>query len=68
MEKEVKVNGKGRKAVNLSIRADLIEKYAEYCEREGLIISRQIEKFIEQKLQEINDQVDTINPDSNRVS
>ncbi|MFH1376210.1 MAG: hypothetical protein ABIH25_01105 [Candidatus Woesearchaeota archaeon] len=54
MEQEIKINGKGRKAVNLSLRADLIEEYAKYCEKEGLIISRQIEKFIEQRLKEIN--------------
>jgi hypothetical protein len=42
MKKKVKLT--------LSINEDLLKKYKEYCKREGLIISRQVEKFMEKSL------------------
>jgi hypothetical protein len=36
--------------LTLSIDKNLLNKYKKYCEKEGLIISRQIEKFIEEQL------------------
>jgi hypothetical protein len=38
--------------LTLSIDKNLLEKYKKYCKKEGLIISRQVEKFIEKKLEE----------------
>lgn len=36
--------------LTLSINKHLLEKYKKYCKTEGLVISRQIEKFIESEL------------------
>ncbi len=39
-----------KKNVTLYLNSDLYEKYVEYCRKEGLALSRQIEKFIEKEL------------------
>jgi len=36
--------------LTLSIDKDILEEYKKHCEKEGLIISRQIEKFMEERL------------------
>jgi len=36
--------------LTLSIDENLLGEYKKYCEKEGLIISRQVEKFIEERL------------------
>jgi antitoxin component of RelBE/YafQ-DinJ toxin-antitoxin module len=36
--------------LTLSIDEKVLEEYKNYCEKEGLIISRQVEKFIEEQL------------------
>jgi hypothetical protein len=36
--------------LTLSINEKLLKKYKKYCEREGLILSKQVEKFIEEQL------------------
>ena len=41
---------KNKVKLTLSIDKELLEEFKEYCKREGLIISRQVEKFIEEKL------------------
>ena len=37
---------KGNTSVTLSINKQTYDKYQEFCDREGLIISRQVEKFM----------------------
>ena len=39
-----------RKNVTLHLNSRLYEDYSEYCKKEGIVLSRQIEKFIEDKL------------------
>ncbi|HIH31299.1 TPA: hypothetical protein HA235_01195 [Candidatus Woesearchaeota archaeon] len=39
-----------RKNVTIHIDSDLYELYSDYCKKEGLVLSRQIEKFIEKEL------------------
>jgi hypothetical protein len=36
--------------LTLSINEKLLKEYKKYCEREGLILSKQVEKFIEEQL------------------
>jgi len=36
--------------LTLSIDENLLEDYKKHCEKEGLIISRQVEKFMEEQL------------------
>ena len=45
-------NLKERKNVTLHLDSELYEKYAMYCKKEGLVLSRKIEKFIERELSE----------------
>ena len=40
-----------KKNVTLYLNSKLYERYADYCKKEGLALSRQIEKFIEQELE-----------------
>jgi hypothetical protein len=40
-----------KKNVTLYLNSALYEKYVEYCKKEGFMLSRQIEKFIEGELQ-----------------
>lgn len=36
--------------LTLSIDKNLLEEYKKYCGKDGLIISRQVEKFMEEQL------------------
>lgn len=36
--------------LTLSINSKLLSEYKEHCKREGLILSRQVEKFMEEQL------------------
>lgn len=38
------------KRITLSVDAEIYEKYREYCEKKGLIISKQIENFMREEL------------------
>lgn len=42
----------GSKNVTLRVNASLYEKFKKYCKKKGLIISRQFEIFMEEKLKE----------------
>jgi len=44
------VKDRERKNVTIHIDSKLYHKYSEYCKKEGIILSRQIEKFIEREL------------------
>jgi len=39
-----------KKNVTLHINSKLYNEYSEYCKKEGVVLSRQIEKFIEKEL------------------
>ena len=39
-----------KKNVTLHLNSRLYENYSDYCKKEGIILSRQIEKFIEIEL------------------
>lgn len=39
-----------KKNVTLYLNSTLYDKYVEYCKKEGLMLSRQFEKFIEKEL------------------
>ena len=41
---------KDKRNVTLYFNSKLYEQYTEYCQKEGLLVSRQIEKFIEREL------------------
>jgi hypothetical protein len=41
------------KRITLSVDAEIYEKYKEYCEKKGLIISKQIENFMREELNKI---------------
>ena len=43
---------KDKKNVTLHLDSDLYNRYSEHCKKEGIVLSRQIEKFIELKLNE----------------
>lgn len=45
------------KRVTLSVDAEVYEKYREYCEKKGLIISKQIENFMREELKNIKFEV-----------
>lgn len=40
-----------KKNVTLYLNSKLYDKYIDFCKREGLMVSRQIEKFIEKELE-----------------
>ncbi len=42
---------KGNVKLTLSVNKDLLEKYKEYCRKEGLMLSKQFENFIFSQLQ-----------------
>ena len=46
----VKMEDNQKKNVTLYLNSALYNKYVEYCKKEGLMLSRQIEKFIEREL------------------
>ena len=39
-----------KKNVTLHLNSKLYNEYSEYCKKEGVVLSRQIEKFIEKEL------------------
>ena len=43
-----------KKNVTLHLNSKLYDDYSEYCKKEGIVLSRQIEKFIETRLTEKN--------------
>ena len=43
-----------KKNVTLYLNSALYNKYVDYCKKEGLMISRQIEKFIEGEIKDDN--------------
>ena len=47
---DAKMENNQKKNVTLYMNSILYEKYVEYCKKEGLALSRQIEKFIEGEL------------------
>ena len=42
-----------RKNVTIHLNSELYNLYSEYCKKEGIIMSRQIEKFIEGELNNV---------------
>ena len=40
-----------KKNVTLHLNSKLYEGYSEYCKKEGIVLSRQIEKFIQKELE-----------------
>ena len=44
-----------KKNVTLHLNSKLYDEYSKYCKVEGIVLSRQIEKFIEKKLREQNE-------------
>jgi len=46
----VEMEDNQKKNVTLYLNSVLYDKYVEYCKKEGLMLSRQIEKFIEDQL------------------
>jgi len=44
-----------RKVVTLSINGKIYEEFKKYCEKEGLILSKQVEKFMLEKLNKKRD-------------
>lgn len=39
-----------KKNVTLHLNSKLYEEYSDYCKKEGIVLSRQIEKFIQKEL------------------
>lgn len=44
---------RGNMKLTLSIDKDILERYKKYCEKEGIIMSKQVEKFMKKQLKEI---------------
>tara|TARA_Y100000310_G_scaffold332551_1_gene408368 strand:+ start:139 stop:279 length:141 start_codon:yes stop_codon:yes gene_type:complete len=40
----------GRKTVALSLDEEIYDKYKEFCEKHSIILSRKVEKFMEEEL------------------
>lgn len=47
---EIKMGDNDKKNVTLHLKSNLYNKYSDYCKKEGIVLSRQIEKFIEEEL------------------
>ncbi len=47
----------GRKAITFSINAELMDKYSKACEEKGIIMSRRVERFLEEDLEKIKKHV-----------
>jgi len=45
----------GNVKLTLSVNKKILEKYKEHCKKEGKIISKQVEKFMEEKLKNEED-------------
>jgi len=41
---------KGNIKLTLSVNEKVLKKFKEYCEKKGLVISKQVEKFMEEEL------------------
>ena len=41
----------GKKTVSLSIDEEVYEKYRKYCEERGIILSKQVELFMQKELE-----------------
>lgn len=41
------------KRITISVDAEIYEKYKEYCDKKGLIISKQIENFMRNRLKRV---------------
>lgn len=41
---------KGNIKLTLSVNEKIIKNYKQYCEENGLVISRQVEKFMEEQI------------------
>ncbi len=41
---------KGNAKLTLSVNGDILGSYKDYCEKEGIIVSKQVEKFMESEL------------------
>ena len=39
-----------KKNITLHVNSKLYDSYSNYCKKEGIVLSRQIEKFIEKEL------------------
>jgi len=44
---------RGNVKLTLSINKETLKRYKEYCEKEGLIISKQVENFMKSQLKKI---------------
>ncbi len=42
------------KSITLKVDSDLYDKYREFCKKKGLIVSKQFENFIKEKLMKNN--------------
>jgi len=49
-KKNKRKNKDKRKPVTVSLRADLLNKYSEYCKEQGMVLSRRIEILMEEDL------------------
>jgi|WetSurMetagenome_2_1015567.scaffolds.fasta_scaffold1469387_2 hypothetical protein len=45
----------GNAKLTLSVNEKILEKYKEHCKKEGKIISKQVEKFMQEKLENEKD-------------
>ena len=41
---------KGNAKLTLSVNEDILDSYKDYCEKEGIILSKQVEKFMDAEL------------------
>ncbi len=48
----------GRKTVALSLDEDIYDKYKKYCKEHSTILSRKVEKFMEEELKKKRDDND----------
>ncbi len=44
---------RSKKRVTLSVDSGIYDKYRDYCEEKGIILSKQVELFIKKELEEI---------------
>ncbi len=42
-----------KKRITLSVDSEIYDKYRDYCEEKGIILSKQVELFIKKELEEI---------------
>ncbi len=42
-----------KKRITLSVDSGIYDKYRDYCEEKGIILSKQVELFIKKELEEI---------------